>query len=354
MNGLPSVTLSPRLARVSRIATGSLTVSPMQAALPHDEAAHVLAYAFDCGINFIDTAQYYENYDIIRDALAQCKSPDRVVISTKTYAYSRRLAEEAVENARRSLGRDVIDVFMLHEQESYNTMRGHMEAYEYLLECRERGIVRAVGASTHHVSLVRGLVRLIDEGLPVDVCHPLYNKAGIGIADGNETDMASALAELHSRGVGIFGMKSLGGGHLSGSAEDAISFVLSKPFIDSVAVGMQSIEEIDANVRLLTEGAFSADDRARLSHKRRELHVEDYCEGCGACIRRCGEGALSLAEVKDDEHSAFDFSAEFAREGGLAHPTEKAVRYRAVPDDAKCVRCGYCTKVCPVFALKIY
>lgn len=331
---------------------GSLTVSGMQAALPLEEAARVLAYAFDCGINFIDTAQYYANYDIIREALRICKSPDDVVISTKTYAYSRELAVSAVEEARRELDRDVIDVFMLHEQESYDTMRGHREAYEYLLECRERGIIRAVGASTHHVALVHGLIRLLDEGVPVDVCHPLYNKAGIGIADGTADEMGEALNMAHSRGIGIFGMKALAGGHLCTSAEEALGFVLDKPYIDAVAVGMQSTEEVDANLRFLSDGRFSDTDRARLETKHRTLHVEEYCEGCGACVRRCGEGALQLCEVDDEDNAApLDFSADFARDAGIVQTSPKL---RAVPDDEKCVRCGYCTKVCPVFALKIY
>ncbi|MBQ7313866.1 MAG: aldo/keto reductase, partial [Clostridia bacterium] len=228
-----TVRLSERLPAVSKLAVGSLTVSGMQAALPEDEAAAVLAYAFDSGLNFVDTAQYYENYDLLRAALKRCRRPEDVVISTKTYAYSRELAEEAVEEARRALDRDVIDIFMLHEQESIDTLRGHREAYETLLDCRERGIVRAVGASMHHTAAVRGLMRFREMGLPVDVCHPLYNMAGIG----------------------VFAMKALGGGHLCGRAEEALGFVLSKPFIDAAAVGMQSFEEVDANIRFLETGS---------------------------------------------------------------------------------------------------
>ena len=58
MNRLPARILTPRLPPVTRIAVGSLTVSSMQANLPEDEGAAVLAYAFDSGINFVDTAQY--------------------------------------------------------------------------------------------------------------------------------------------------------------------------------------------------------------------------------------------------------------------------------------------------------
>lgn len=341
------------MAPVSRIALGTLTVSPMQRNLPMEEAADVMAHAFDAGINFADTAQYYENYGLIRLALKKARRGDRVMISSKTYAWNRELALEAVEEARRELDQDVIDVFMLHEQESWDTLRGHREALDTLFELRERGIIRAVGVSTHHVALIRGLIRLSrEEGVTVDVCHPLYNMAGIGIADGDECDMAAALTELKSLGVGIFGMKALGGGHLSVSAEEALRFVLGKPFIDAVAVGMQSYAEVEANLRLLTEGAFREEDRAKLVHADRHLRVEDYCEGCGACVRRCGEGALRLVPIEAEE-AGHDLAADFAEAEGLVRDGG-GPRFRAEPDDEKCVRCGYCTKVCPVFALKVY
>lgn len=358
MTALPKVKLSPRLPEITRIALGSLTVSKMQAALPFDEAADVIAYAFDSGINMTDTAQYYENYDIIRAGLKKCRHPENVLVSTKTYAYSRSLAVEAVEEARRELDRDVIDIFMLHEQESYDTLRGHMEALEYLLECREKGIVRAVGASTHHVSLVRGIMKLRErDGITLDVCHPLYNKEGIGIADGDERDMAEAVSKLHGMGVGIYAMKALGGGHLSDSAEDALGYVLSRDYIDAVAIGMQSREEVDANINFLLSGSFSSEDKVKLSAKHRSLHVEDYCEGCGSCVRRCASGALTLVPADDADgngNSAGEaFTDEFLAESGIASG-ERVQKMRAKPDDTKCVRCGYCTKVCPVFALKIF
>lgn len=359
MNALPKALLTPRLQPITRIAIGSLTVSKMQSALPLDEAAEVLAYAFDSGINLVDTAQYYENYDIIRLALKKCKAPENVILSTKTYAYSRELAIQAVEEARRETDRDVIELFMLHEQESYDTLRGHREALDYLFECRERGIIRAVGASTHHVALVKGLLRLIDDGYTPDVCHPLYNKEGIGIADGSESDMADILTTAHERGIGIFAMKALGGGHLCGTAEDALRYVLDKPFIDAAAVGMQSFDEVDANLRFLRNGSFSAEDKKRLATKHRSLHVEEYCEGCGSCVRRCSEGALHLEAVSNDDPSAqYDFSAQFLHDSSTemqaSEKMQATTKMRAVADDTKCVRCGYCTKVCPVFALKVY
>ncbi len=319
---LPVVKLAPGV-EVTRLCVGSLTVSPMQAALPEERAAEVLAYAFDRGINFTDTAQYYANYGLIRRALEICRRPEDVRVSTKTYAYTRELAVAAVEEARRSLDRDVIDIFMLHEQESYETLRGHMEALDYLFECRAKGTVRAVGASMHHIAAVRGVATLASRGIKLDVIHPIYNKAGIGIADGSLEEMAEAIAEVHALGIGVFGMKSLAGGHLYSSAEEAFDFVLDSPFIDAVAVGMQSEEEIDADISYFEKRVFPEEAKRILAAKRRRLLIEDFCEGCGECVRRCGQGALKLVDG------------------------------RSTVDADRCVLCGYCSKVCPMFAIKV-
>ncbi len=352
---LPKRILSERLPPVTRLAFGSLTVGPLQANLPLEEAAGVLAHAFDRGINFVDTAQYYINYPIIRRALERCASPGDVIVSTKTYAYSREGAEAAVEEARRALDRDVIDVFMLHEQESIHTLHGHMDALRYLLELREKGVIRAVGASCHHVACVHGVLELWEkEDLRLDVLHPLYNKAGIGIADGGEADMAAALTLAKEKGIGVFAMKALAGGHLCGSAAEALSFVLEKPFIDACAVGMQSTAEVDANIEFFSTGRFSEEAACALGKKKRVLHIEDYCEGCGACAERCPQGALRVVEVPADaagEANPYDFSADFTAES--ADLARRTVR-RATADHEKCVLCAYCTAVCPVFALKVF
>jgi len=351
---LPKRILSPRLPAVTRLALGSLTVGPLQVNLPIERAGEVLAYAFDRGINYLDTAQYYRNYAHIRAGLARCKTPENVMICSKTYAYDRTGALAAVDEARRELDRDVIDVFLLHEQESIHTLRGHREALETLFSLRERGVVRAVGISTHHVAGVEGAITLAEEGLPLDIIHPLYNKAGIGIADGTAEDMAAALTRIHAMGCGVFGMKALAGGHLFREAAQALQFVLSSPFIDAVAVGMQDEAEIDANIALVSNlgqvyGA--AGSEVVLAGHERRLHVEEYCEGCGRCVQRCTQKAISLKPVRR-EQNPYDFGADFARESGLM--TDDAVKLCAEVEPDRCVLCGYCTAVCPVFALKVY
>ncbi|MBR4293016.1 MAG: aldo/keto reductase [Clostridia bacterium] len=312
--------------KVSRLCIGSLTVGPLQANLELEKGAGVLAYAFERGINFTDTAQYYRNYAYIKRAM-QISGKYDTVISTKTYAYDRKGAKEAFEQARRELDRDYIDIFMLHEQESIHTLRGHMEAAEFLFEMREKGYIRSVGVSMHHIAAVEGVCEL-SKIYPFSVIHPIFNKAGLGIADGDISKMTEAIKKAKSTGIGIFSMKPLGGGNLIKSASEALDFVLDakyddlSPLCDSVAVGMQLEKEVDANISYFENRTFgNVSDELKKKHRR--LHIEEYCEGCGNCVKRCKQGALTVSDGK------------------------------AVLCDSKCILCGYCSAVCPLFAIKV-
>lgn len=135
--------------KVSRMCFGSLTIGPLQRNLSISEGSRLILQALEVGVNFIDTAQLYRNYGYIRQALRGWR--EEVVIATKSYAYTAEMMKNALEEARRELDLDLIPIFMLHEQESEHTIRGHWPALEYLLKAREQGKVRAVGISTHYV-----------------------------------------------------------------------------------------------------------------------------------------------------------------------------------------------------------
>lgn len=311
---MQTVKLGASGLKVSKLCFGTLTMSPLQRNMSPAEGARLLVYAYERGVRFLDTADLYETYPHIREAL---KSAPDYVISTKAYCWDRETAQAALERAFRALGRDYVDLFMLHEQESLYTLRGHEEALVFLDEQRRRGHIGAVGVSTHFQGCVRAATRFPQ----IQVIHPLINRAGIGIQDGSREDMEASIAHARSFGIGIFAMKPLGGGHLMQSNREALSYALSSPLLDSVAVGMQSLAEIDANVSLC-EGIETA-EMERLRSRRREMMVHDYCEGCGRCAERCTQRAIAIVDG------------------------------RARIDAERCVFCGYCARVCPQFCIKV-
>lgn len=302
---------------VSKLCFGSLTITPFQANLPIDEGAELIKYAYSKGVNFLDTAELYDNYEYIRVALKDIDRED-FVISTKCYAYDTKTAESSLKKALKELDTDYIDIFMLHEQESEYTLKGHYEAIEYFMKAKERGLIRAFGMSTHMVKGVMGANKYSE----VEIIHPIINKLGIGIQDGTVEDMLEALKIAHNMGKGIYGMKPLGGGHLIGRAEEAFNFVRDIPYLNSIAIGMQSKDEIDANVSLAEKGFIPDEIKSRLRTKKRRLIVSYYCIGCGNCVRTCKNNGISIIDGK------------------------------AVPND-NCIFCGYCAQSCPEFCIKV-
>jgi aryl-alcohol dehydrogenase-like predicted oxidoreductase len=319
---------------VSRLCYGSLTLGPAQASLSPDEGGRLLAYAFGQGVNFVDTAELYETYPHIRSALRLVSTPP--VICTKSYAWDRTTARKSFDLARRSLDLDIIDLFLLHEQESTLTLDGHREAWHFFLEQKEKGLIRAVGISTHAVEPVAALTQAKTgqadgywQGLQigayrdVDVIHPLLNFRGLGLLDGTAADMARAVAAAGQAGIGIFGMKMLGGGHFLADFDEALAFALGQEAVAAYAVGMQSEAEIDMNIALFSGQAVAPSALAATRAKRRRLIVSDWCTGCGACISRCGSKALHLADG------------------------------RVAVDADRCILCGYCAAACRDFVLKV-
>lgn len=301
---------------VSRLCFGTLTIGPLQRNLTVQEGGRLLIHALQKGISFFDTAELYGTYPHLRMMLAEC--PD-AVIATKSYAWDHKTAEESFAKAVSGLGREYVDMFLLHEQESIHTIRGHWEALEHLIRLKERGLIGAVGLSTHSVEAARAALKYRE----IEVVHPLINMRGLGIQGGTGQDMAQAIADLGMAGRGVYAMKALGGGHLIGQKREAIAWVLGLPGVKSVAMGMQSEAEIDYNAALFEGLEPSADLELATAGAERALLVHDWCRGCGKCAEACKSAAIRV-------------------EGG-----------RARPDMNKCVLCGYCAAACPDFCIKV-
>lgn len=306
---------------VSIAGFGVLPMGPSQLALPVDEGANIIRYALDQGINFLDTAQYYRTYPYIRKALEDRDDSD-IVICSKCLSEDYDSMKEAISEAREALNREVIDIFLMHEVRS-----GQLElrkgAWQALKDAKAKGLVRAIGLSTHHVDVTQSAASMED----LDVVFPLINYAGLGIRRGDsfasKEEMMEAIAQCHRAGKGVFSMKAFGGGSLTAHYQEALDYVFSKPEIDSVMIGFGKISEVDDLISYLN-GSMAPSYNPDVSKKKVYINQED-CEGCGSCKAVCPAGAI------------------FYNDNGLAQV-----------DHEKCLTCGYCSPVCPVRAVIMY
>ena len=306
--------------KVSRAGFGVLPMGPSQLALPVEEGAAVLRYALERGFNFVDTAQYYRTYPYIRKALEGGDFKD-VVLCSKSLCNDYEGMVEAIAEAEQELGRPA-DIFLMHEVRS-GQLEERAGAWQALVDAKSRGLVRAIGLSTHHVDITRAAADIKD----LDVVFPLINYAGLGIRKGNQfaprEEMLEAIHACRTAGKGVFSMKAFGGGSLTANYQQALDFIFAQPDIDSVMIGFGKTSEVDDLLAYL-EGKMPADYNPDVSKKKVYINQED-CEGCGSCKAACPAGAIYWGE------------------NGLAQV-----------DHDKCLTCGYCSPVCPVRAVIMY
>ncbi len=180
------------------------------------------------------------NITIHIDIWPKLLNNDNLVISSKSMANTGKWMMNAVEDARKALDRDIIDIFMLHEVRGLWDLPWRRGALEKLIELREKGIIKAVGISTHHIEVCEEVSKMAD----VDVVFPLINFRSLGIRKGDGF----------------------------GTAEEMASAIRKCAYI---------------------EGRMSKDYAPDVSQKRMHIDLGD-CEGCGSCVSRCTSKAISL------------------------------------------------------------
>jgi len=308
---------------VSPIGLGVLTIGNTQLDLPLEEGSEIVRYAYEKGINLFDTAQYYETYPYIREAFRGLDlsdaNPDRPVIASKSLDASYEEMEAAILECLDALGLDKIDIFKLHEVRQDPDWERRAGAWQCLKDYKAKGIVKAIGVSTHHIDVVERMVSVPE----CDIVFPLINYAGLGIRKGDgpgtADEMAAAIRKCLDAGKGVFAMKAFGGGNLTGSYMKALNYVRGLG-CHSIMIGMGSRAEID-DIVAYAEGRLPEVYQPDVRQKK--IHIDQGdCEACYACVDRCPNKAI------------------FINGDGLAD-----VNYDV------CLTCGYCAPVCPVRAI---
>ena len=308
---------------VTPIGLGVLTIGNTQLDLPLEEGAEVVRYAYEKGINLFDTAQYYETYPYIREAFKDVDmsagNPDRPIIASKSLDHTYEEMEAAIHECLDALGIDRIDIFKMHEVRQEPDWSDRAGAWQCLIDYKKKGIVGAIGVSTHHVDITEMMADIPE----CDIVFPLINYAGLGIrkgaGPGTAEEMEAAIRKCLDAGKGVFAMKAFGGGNLTGTYMKSLNYVRDLG-CHSIMIGMGNKGEIDDIVRY-AEGELPEDDQPETRNKK--IHIDQGdCESCYACIERCPNKAIY---VNDEGRADVNYDV--------------------------CLTCGYCAPVCPVRAI---
>jgi len=287
MNSVERVTLGRTGLTISRLGLGTWgfgPASPPQSQVGSDEElVNVLRRAFAAGINYIDSAEVYENEARLGRLLRDSAPPADLVVVSK-YGHGKGFDSDGVRrSAERSLddlGLEQLPLMLIHDPrtpEHMDEVLGRGGALQGLRRLQDEGLVASIGVAT---GTLRPLQLAVQSGefdcIQFPRLHTLLTQAArtSGLLDAaRDAGMGTLLAAP-------FGGNILATGTIPGAlytyreplpevldavrrmearcaelgvsiAAAALTFPLSDPGIDGVVLGVTSAEQLDANLTAL-------------------------------------------------------------------------------------------------------
>ncbi len=212
--------------------------------LPNDkEVASLLDGLIDLGIHHFDTAPAY---GISEERIGQWLRGRDVplVLSTKVgelfedgesrYFFDEASVRNSVANSLRLLGRDVLDIVLIHTPHDDVRVLTETPVVETLRSLQQQGDIRAIGLS----------------GKTPEGASLALDWADVLMVEFNAEDDAHAkvIQEASQRGIGVLVKKGLASGHLPPT--EAIPFVLKHAGVTSLVVGGLNLQHMASNLKI--------------------------------------------------------------------------------------------------------
>lgn len=219
-----------------------------------DEALSIrlVQAAIDGGVTFMDNAwEYADGESERRMGIALKGRRDEVTLMTKVCARDRQTAEAQLEESLRRLQTDVIDIWQFHEvnYDSDGEWIFRAEgAIEAAVAARQAGKVRYIGFTGHKSPHI--LQTMLEQEFEWDTCQMPVNALDAHY----RSFQREILPQLNQRGIGVIGMKALGGRgqlvtELGLTAEQCRRYALTLP-ISTLVCGIESMDNLEQDLNM--------------------------------------------------------------------------------------------------------
>lgn len=258
MPKVPMVNLGSTGLKVSKLGFGTFDFGVPSLDISPEKGGHILFESYKLGVNFWDTSEDYGSHQHAASALKRLPRKE-VIISTKTNAKNGEEAEKSLKNSLRELNTDCVDIFLLHLVKS-DWISGCHQVLRDLNAMKTTGIVKAIGLSTHSVTVVREASRFKELDVIMTICRKVDQatiskfQKHIPLEDGSIQEMFHAIKLAHDNEKGVIAMKILGTGvpPLVRNYKSAIRAITELDFVDAMVIGMKNLDEVKKNVKAIS------------------------------------------------------------------------------------------------------
>ena len=246
------VTLGNSGTQVTRLAFGTGSSNGyVQASLGQKEFSRLIAYAYDHGIRFFETAESYMTPAMLGEALKPYPR-DSYQLMTKVTTDQGVDPHQRFDEMRRTSQTEYFDIMLLHWQHTSDWVGKTRHWQDAVLEAQEKKTIRTRGASVHGLPALRqmpgnkwlevAMIRMNHKGTRMD---------GPTGEDNNNPDnrdeVVAQVQQVKREGMGVISMKLVGDAAFTRHEDrrDAMRFAFKNAGIDCATVGFKTTQEID-------------------------------------------------------------------------------------------------------------
>ncbi len=252
--GLPTSILGKTGVRIPRIAVG--LGSRFCNIESEEEAIAMVNYAIDHGLYYLDTAHEYFNQEkgIISEVrLGKVVKHRRkeIFLSTKVLERDPDGAKRQIEDSLKRLQTDQLDMLKIHSVQSLDDInemsrKGHL--IDIVHRMKEEGVTRFIGFSGH--GNAEAMKTMAERG---DFDSMLMAMNHYGSANQPEKRQELVIPAALEKGMGVMLMKVVRPKETIENikAVDLVRFALSLKGPSGIVVGMDSMDVVKSNIRLL-------------------------------------------------------------------------------------------------------
>ena len=293
--------------------------------IPLPDAVKLLRRAYEGGMRYFDTARAYTDSEEKLGAAFGDGWLDRkqVYIATKTAATTPEEFWKDLETSLTLLKTDYIDVYQFHNLSRCFRPGDGTGMYECMLEAKEQGKIRHIGATAHKIGVAR---EVAESGLYETLQYPMSY-----LAEDKEVELVKLCQQNN---VGFICMKGLAGGLIT-NARAAMAFV--NQFEGLVPIwGIQREKELDDWLSFMDETPALDEELQAFIAAERSALMGSFCRGCGYCmpctvgivINQCNRMSLMIRRAPSEAWLNGYWQGEMAK------------------IDA-CIDCRQCVSKCP-------
>jgi 1-deoxyxylulose-5-phosphate synthase len=246
------VTLGNSGMKVTRLAFGTGSNNGhVQYALGQKEFSRLIAYAYDRGIRFFETAEAYMTPAMLGEALKPYPR-DSYQLMSKVTTYTGGDPMKRFDDMRRVSQTEYFDIMLLHWQHDGDWVEETKHWQDGMYQAQSKNIIKTRGASVHGLPALRqvpgnkflevAMIRMNHNGTRMD---------GLNSEDANNPsvvpEVVAHVKQVKAQGMGVISMKLVGDGAFTKHDDrvKAMRFAMQNAGVDCVTVGFKNTQEID-------------------------------------------------------------------------------------------------------------